>query len=47
MVVQVEVRACKVDTTNLYVSTFTVGSAQCSGCEVYGSSAMAAINCYY
>ena len=27
----------------IYVSTCTVGSAQCSVCEVYGSSAMAAI----
>ena len=27
--------------------TCIVGSAQCSGCVVYGPSAMAAVKCYY
>ena len=33
----------KVDTTISCVCTCTVGSTQCSGCMVYGLSAMAAI----
>ena len=33
----------KVDTAISCVCTCTVGSAQCSGCVVYGPSAMAAI----
>ena len=33
----------KVDTTISRVCTCTVGSAQCSGCVVYGPSTMAAI----
>ena len=36
----------KVDTTISCVCTYTVGSTQCSGCVVYGPSAMAAMYYY-